>query len=68
MRKKRSLPRTEDDAGETLVTCPYCAGRGEVFEGRPGSFYEAPCSVCERRGVVPAWKRASYLRSLVYYA
>jgi DnaJ-class molecular chaperone len=65
MREKRSHASAEDDTGETVVTCPYCAGRGEVFEGRAGSFYEAPCSVCQRRGVVPARKRASYLRSLV---
>ena len=53
----------QDHEGERLVACPYCAGHGKVYEGWTGSLDEAPCPLCATRGVVPAWKRASFWRS-----
>ncbi len=48
------------------MPCPYCAGRLRVYEDGPDGFYEAPCRLCGARGTVPAFKRASFLRSVFY--
>ena len=59
-------PRDDTAAGDELVTCPYCAGRGQVPERRPASTAIVPCSVCAESGVVPVWKKARFMRSLAY--
>jgi len=57
----RSARGHEKEAGESMVLCPGCGGRGR-FEWRPDDqvprqwSWGAPCGMCDSRGLIPrAW-------------